>query len=189
MNGLADIRVGWKFAFTLLNGEPVICYVKADDSGYYIAHDYWHPTYLFDLADIDAPAFQQRILGYCSPACSLPAFPRCKTLDDLKILLHHLLRQLLLEGITSGLQDFIRLPEPVDAKQFYGADFHLPYLWNRTAGMVKHETAPACKASPEPVKKILPMQPIILSSNKKELSFYLSKINNLKNLQRWKIYS
>jgi hypothetical protein len=64
MQELADIRVGRKFAFTLLNGEQVFCYVQADDSGYYIAHDHLPPVFLFDVADIDAPVFQQRVLGY-----------------------------------------------------------------------------------------------------------------------------
>ncbi|MDR0582343.1 MAG: hypothetical protein LBG31_05210 [Prevotellaceae bacterium] len=173
MQELADIRVGRKFAFTLLNGEQVFCYVKADDSGYYIAHDHLPPVFLFDLADIDAPVFQQRILGYLSPVCDVPVFPRCKTLDDLKILLYHLLRQLLLQGITGGLQDAIRLPEPVEAKRFDRGDFRLPKSWNGEAGMVKHEAAPACKKYPDPVKKILPMPPVILSKNNNEPSLLL----------------
>jgi hypothetical protein len=141
MYGLADIRVGRKFALTLLNGEQVFCYVKADDSGYYIAHDHLPPVFLFDLVDIDAPVFQQRVLGYRSPVCDIPAFPRCKTLADLKILLHHLFRQLLLQGITGGLRDFFRLP--------------------------------ACKEPTDPVKKIFPLPPVILSKNNTERSLLL----------------
>jgi hypothetical protein len=136
MYELADIREGWVFAFTLLNGERILCSVKADEGGYYIAHDNRPPTFLFDLADIDAPVFQQRVLGYSAPVCSVRAFPRCKTLDDLRILLHHLLRQ-------------------------------LPHR-----GMMKHEEE-ACKASTDPVIKIFPMKPVILSKNKNELSLLL----------------
>jgi hypothetical protein len=64
----------------------------------------------------------------------MPAFPRCKTLDDLRILLHHLLRQ-------------------------------FPHK-----DMVNHEAAPACNEFTDPVKKIFPMPPVILSNNKNELS-------------------
>jgi hypothetical protein len=161
MDRLADIRVDGKFALTLLNGERVLCYVKADDSGYYMAHDNRPPAFLFDLADIDAPAFQQRVLGYYSPVFGVHAFPRCKTLDDLKILLHHLLRQLPHKGITGGLQDFIRLPCHMEAAPLDEAD------------MVNHEAAPACKEFTDPVKRIFPMQPVILSNNKNELSLLL----------------
>jgi hypothetical protein len=177
MDRLADIRVDGKFAITLLHGERVLCYVKADDSGYYMAHDNRHPAFLFDLADIDAPVFQQRVLGYYSPVFGVHAFPRCKTLDDLRILLHHLLRQLPHRGITNGLQDFIRLPYHMEVKPRYEADTCQSKSWNEATGMMKHEEE-ACKASTDPVTKIYPMKPVILSKNKNELSLFLSQINN-----------